>query len=242
MNIENTTILITGANRGIGRALVEECLRRGAKRVYAGARQAFSHPDARVTPIILDVTNAEQIEEAVERIASLDILVNNAGVDLHDDLSDRAGIERHLAVNLFGTHGVTQAFLPLLVRSQGAILNVLSLAALASVPFSPAYAISKAAAFSLTQSLRALWADRGVKVHAVFAGPVDTDMARSLDIPKASPQSVAEAILNGMESGEEDIFPDPMSRGIADGWRDGVCKMLEHQMSAYTPEKMAKSA
>ncbi len=242
MNIENTTILITGANRGIGRALVEECLRRGAKRVYAGARQAFRHPDARVTPIILDVTNAEQIEEAVERIASLDILVNNAGVDLHDDLSDRAGIERHLAVNLFGTHGVTQAFLPLLVRSQGAILNVLSLAALASVPFSPAYAISKAAAFSLTQSLRALWADRGVKVHAVFAGPVDTDMARSLDIPKASPQSVAEAILNGMESGEEDIFPDPMSRGIADGWRDGVCKMLEHQMSAYTPEKMAKSA
>ena len=242
MNIESTTILITGANRGIGQALVEESLKRGAKRVYAGARQAFSHPDARVTPLILDVTNAEQIEEAVERIASLDVLVNNAGVDLHDDLSDRAGIERHLAVNLFGTHGVTQAFLPLLVRSQGAILNVLSLAALASVPFSPAYAISKAAAFSLTQSLRALWADRGVKVHAVFAGPVDTDMARSLDIPKASPQSVAEAILNGMESGEEDIFPDPMSRGIADGWRTGVCKMLEHQMSAYTPEKMAKSA
>jgi NAD(P)-dependent dehydrogenase (short-subunit alcohol dehydrogenase family) len=242
MKIESTTILITGANRGIGQALVEESLRRGAKRVYAGARRAFSHPDARVTPIVLDVTSAEQIGEAVERIANLDVLVNNAGVDLHDDLSDRAGIERHLAVNLFGTHGVTQAFLPLLVRSQGAILNVLSLAALASVPFSPAYAISKAAAFSLTQSLRALWADRGVKVHAVFAGPVDTDMARSLDIPKASPQSVAEAILNGMESGEEDIFPDPMSRGIADGWRKGVCKMLEHQMSAYTPERMAKSA
>src|ERR1700722_20177943 len=240
MNIESTTILITGANRGIGQALVEESLKRGAKRVYAGARQAFSHPDARVTPLILDVTNAEQIEEAVESIASLDVLVNNAGVDLHDDLSYRAGIERHLAVNLFGTHGVTQAFLPLLVRSQGAILNVLSLAALASVPFSPAYAISKAAAFSLTQSLRALLSTRGVKLHAVFPGPVDTDMARSLNIPKASPESVARAILDGVERGDEDIFPDPMSAGVANGWRNGADKALEGQFAAYTPESMAK--
>jgi NAD(P)-dependent dehydrogenase (short-subunit alcohol dehydrogenase family) len=240
MNIENKTILITGANRGIGRALVEESLSRGAKHVYAGMRQAFSHSDERVTPLILDVTKASQIEEARESVATLDILVNNAGVDLHDDLSDRAGMERHLAVNLFGTHSVTQAFLPLLVRSQGAIVNVLSLAALASVPFSPAYAISKAAAFSMTQSLRALWAGRGVKVHAVFAGPVDTDMSRTLDIPKASPDSVARAILDGMERGEEDIFPDPMSGNIAASWRSGVSKVLERQFSAYTPENMAK--
>ena len=132
MNIESKTILITGANRGVDRALVEETLNRGAKRVYGGTRQPFKHSDQRVTPVILDVTNAEQIQKAIESIAILDILVNNAGIDLHDDLSDRAGIERHLAVNLFGTHGVTQAFLPLLVRSQGAIVNVLSLAALAS--------------------------------------------------------------------------------------------------------------
>jgi hypothetical protein len=124
---------------------------------------------------------------------------------------------------------VTQAFLPLLVRSQGAIVNVLSLAALASVPFSPAYAISKAAAFSMTQSLRALWAGRGVKVHAVFAGPVDTDMTRSLDIPKASSESVARAILDGMERGEEDIFPDPMSGASPASWRSGVSKVLERQ-------------
>ena len=242
MNITGKAILITGANRGIGRALVDEALRRGAKKVYAGTRRALQHPDKRVTPLTLDVTKAAQIQRAVDVVDTLDVLINNAGVDLHDDLNNRAGIERHLAVNLFGTHGVTQALLPLVVRSQGAIVNVLSLAALASVPFSPAYAISKAAAFSMTQSLRALWAGRGVKVHAVFAGPVDTDMARSLDIPKASPQSVALAILDGMERGEEDIFPDPMSRGIAANWGSGVSKVLERQFSAYTPENMAKGA
>jgi len=242
MHIENKTILITGANRGIGRALVEEALRRGAKQVYAATRQPFAHSDERITPLPLDVTNAIQIQGAVGSVESLDILVNNAGVDLHDDLSDRAGIDRHLAVNFFGAHGVAHAFLPLLARSQGAIVNVLSLAALASVPFSPAYAISKAAAFSMTQSLRALWAGRGVKVHAVFAGPVDTDMTRSLDIPKASPESVAGAIFDGLAKGDEDIFPDPMSKTVAKGWRAGVAKALERQFAAYTPEGVAKVA
>jgi len=188
------------------------------------------------------VTSAAQIQGAVENVQSLDILVNNAGVDLHDDLSDRAGIERHLAVNLFGTHGVTQAFLPLLAHSRGAIVNVLSLAALAGVPFSPAYSISKAAAFSLTQSLRALWAGRGVNVHAIFAGPVDTDMTRGFDIPKASPESVVRAIFDGVEKGEEDIFPDPMSASIADSWRTGVTKTLEYQFRAFAPESVLKVA
>ncbi len=128
MNIENKTILITGANRGIGRALVEEALKRGAKRVYAATRQPFTHFDGRVTPLTLDVTNAGQIQDAVEKVEALDILINNAGVDLHNDLSDRANLERHLAVNLFGTYGVSQAFLPLMARSHGAMVNVLSLA------------------------------------------------------------------------------------------------------------------
>jgi NAD(P)-dependent dehydrogenase (short-subunit alcohol dehydrogenase family) len=242
MNVKNKTVLITGAGRGIGQALLEEALKRGAQRVYACARQPVAHSDERVTPLTLDVTNAVQIQGAVGSVESLDILVNNAGVDLHDDLSDRAGIDRHLAVNFFGMHGVTQAFLPLLARSQGAIVNILSLGALASVPFSPAYAISKAAAFSMTQSLRALWAGRGVKVHAVFPGPVDTDMTRSLDIPKASTNSVARAILDGIEREEEDIFPDPMSESIAEGWRKGATKALERQFAAYTPENMAKGA
>ena len=186
MSIENKTVLITGANRGIGQALVHEALRRGAKRVYAGTRSALEISDERVTPVTLDVTNTTQIQRAVENIESLDILINNAGVFVQDDLSTRVALDENLAVNLFGTHAVSQAFLPVLARSQGAIVNVLSLAALASVPFSPAYSISKAAALSLTQSLRALWSARGVKVHAVLAGPVDTDMSRSLNLAKVS--------------------------------------------------------
>src|SRR5229473_7002947 len=149
MSLKDKNVLVTGANRGIGQALVQEALRRGAKRVYATTRQPLSHSDGRVTPLTLDVTNAAQTQAAVERVESLDILINNAGLALYDDLSDRAVLERHLAVNLFGTYGVTQAFLPLLTRSRGAIVNDLSVTALAALPFIPAYSISKAAAFSL---------------------------------------------------------------------------------------------
>src|SRR5262245_53583600 len=91
--IEGKTVLVTGANRGIGQALVEEALRRGAKRVYAGTRQPLDHPDERVTPLTLDVTDAAQIREAAERVESLDVLINNAGIALHDDLSDPATVE-----------------------------------------------------------------------------------------------------------------------------------------------------
>src|ERR1700737_2940599 len=220
MTLAGTTVLVTGANRGIGQALVEEALRRGAQRVYAGTRQPLTHSDGRVTPLTLDVTSAGQIQAAVERVESLDILINNAGVGLYDDLSDRAALEQHLAVNLFGTYGVTQAFLPVLARSRVAFFNVLSMAAFAALPVIPAYSISKAAAFSLSQSLRALLAGRGVSVHAVMTGPVDTDMSRGLDAPKASAESGARAIFDGVENGHEDIFPDPMSESMAESWRN----------------------
>jgi NAD(P)-dependent dehydrogenase (short-subunit alcohol dehydrogenase family) len=232
MIIAGKTILVTGANRGIGRALAEEALSRGAERVYAGTRVPLTHPDGRLTPLALDVTNAAQIQEAAETISSLDILINNAGIALYDDLSDRAVLERHLAVNLFGTYGVTQAFLPHLTRSRGAIVNNLSTNSLAPFPLIPAYSISKAAAFNLTQSLRALLAERGVRVHAVLTGFVDTDMTRSVDMPKASPESVAHAIFDAVESEEEDIFPDPMAQSLAEGWRDSAAKGLERQLAA----------
>jgi NAD(P)-dependent dehydrogenase (short-subunit alcohol dehydrogenase family) len=232
MTIAGKVVLVTGANRGIGQALVEESLRRGATRVYAGTRQPLIHADERVTPLTLDVTNAAQIQAAVESVESLDILINNAGLALYDDLSDRAALERHLAVNLFGTHGVTQAFLPLLARSRGALVNNVSMMAFAPLPLTPAYAISKAAAFNLTQSLRALLAGRGVRVHAVLTGPTDTDMTRGFDIPKASAQSVARAILDGVENGEDDIFPDPLSASMAESWRNGAAKAFERQYAA----------
>jgi NAD(P)-dependent dehydrogenase (short-subunit alcohol dehydrogenase family) len=141
-------------------------------------------------------------------------------------------IERHLAVNLFGTYGVTEAFLPLLLRSRGAVVNVVSDSALAPVPVVAAYSISKAAAFSMTRSLRALLAGRGVSVHAVLPGPIDTDMTRGYDAPKSSPESVARGIFDGVERGEEDIFPDPTSGSMAESWRSGALKAVERQRAA----------
>jgi NAD(P)-dependent dehydrogenase (short-subunit alcohol dehydrogenase family) len=232
VTIADKTVLVTGAGRGVGRALVEEALTRGAARVYAGTRQPTEHPDGRVTPLILDITSPEQIREAAGQVESLDILINNAGVFLYDDLSDRAALERHLAVNLYGTYDVTQAFLPALIRSRGAIVHIGTIAALAPIPLTPAYSVSKAAAFNLVQSLRILLAGQGVRVHAVLSGPVDTDMVRDLDVPKSSPESVARAIFNGIDDGEEDIFPDPFSQALADGWRTGVAKALERQNAA----------
>jgi NAD(P)-dependent dehydrogenase (short-subunit alcohol dehydrogenase family) len=236
MSIANKAVLVTGANRGIGRALVDEALSRGAARVYAGTRRPLAHPDGRVTPVLLDVTSSADIQAAAGQVGSLDILINNAGIALYDDLSDRAALDQQLAVNLFGSYSVTTAFLPALIRSGGAVVNNVSTMALAPLPLTPAYSVSKAAAFSMTQSLRALLAGRGVSVHAVLTGPTDTDMTRGFDIPKASAESVARAIFDGVENNEEDIFPDPMSQSVAEGWRGGVDKALERQYAAIAAE------
>jgi NAD(P)-dependent dehydrogenase (short-subunit alcohol dehydrogenase family) len=230
--IEGKAILVTGANRGIGQALVTEALRRGAARVYTGTRQPYAHPDPRVTSLALDITNEGHVRAAAAQVESLDVLVNNAGVFLYDDLSDREALERHLAVNLYGAYDLTQAFLPALTRSRGAIVHIGTIAALAPIPLAPAYSLSKAAAFSLTQSLRMLLAGQGVRVYAVLSGPVDTDMVRDLDIPKSSPESVARAIFDGIGKGEEDIFPDPLSATLTDGWHAGPAKALERQNAA----------
>jgi NAD(P)-dependent dehydrogenase (short-subunit alcohol dehydrogenase family) len=155
MTIEDQAVLVTGANRGIGRALVEEASARGARRVYAGTRQPLAHPDERVTPLVLDVSDATQIQTAVEAVESLDILINNTGVALYD-LSDRATIDQHVAVNLFGTQALTQAFLPLFTQTRG-------------------------------------------------------------------------AIVDGVESREEDIFPDRRLQSMAESWRAGAAKAMQRQ-------------
>ena len=239
MRVAKKSILITGANRGIGHALVLEALQRGAQRVYAGTRGGLDIADKRVVPLVLDVTNDRQIEQAVRVTDNLDMLINNSGIAPYDDLSKIEVIEQALAVNFFGMYKVSRAFLPLLKRSQGALVNNLSLMALAPLPLTPSYAVSKAAALSMTQSLRALLAGQGVSVHAVFLGPVDTDMSRGFEIPKASPASVARGIFDGLESGDDDIFPDPMSCSIADGWRNGIAKEFERQYAPFVLQSTA---
>jgi len=227
--IAGKTVLVTGAGRGIGRALAEEAARRGATRVYAGIRRPADFSDPRIEPLTVDVTDPEQIQHALARVGDLDVLINNAGVALYDDLSDRSILEQQLAVNLFGTYDMTKAFLPLIIRSRGAIVNNLSVNALAPLPLIPAYSITKAASFNMTQSLRALLAPHGVRVHAILTGPTDTDMTQGLDIPKASPESVAAAVFDGIEAEAEDIFPDAVSQSIAPAWRTGAAKALERQ-------------
>ena len=239
MDIRNKTVLITGANRGIGRALVQEALKRGAKKVYAATRGASDFEDARVTPLRLDVTNASQIQEAVVKVDTLDVLINNAGVAIYDDLTNLDVIEQHLAVNFFGPLKMINAFLPKLKRSKGAIVNNLSMAGLAPVPLIPSYSISKAAAFNMSQSLRALLARNGVTVHTVVLCPIDTEMSRGLEVPKASPESAAAGIYDGLQKGEDEIFPDPAAQSIADGWRGGAIKALERQFAAFVPREAA---
>ncbi|HMA38903.1 MAG TPA: SDR family NAD(P)-dependent oxidoreductase [Gemmatimonadales bacterium] len=229
MDIAHKAVLVTGANRGLGRALVEEALQRGARRVYAGTRQPVAFADPRVTPLMLDITNAAQIEAARGQVDALDVLVNNAGVAQLDQLSDRATLERHLAVNFYGPYGMTQAFLPLLTQARGALVNVLSLAALAPLPVFVGYSISKAAALSLTQSLRAYLAAQGVSVHGVLAGPIDTEMSRGFAVPKSAPEAVARAVFDGVARGEEEIFPDPLSATMAESWNASAAKSMERR-------------
>src|SRR5947209_11352103 len=146
------TVLVTGANRGIGKALVGEALARGAERVYAGTRQRLGYSDDRVVPLTLDITDADQVRAAAEAVDSLDLLINNAGLAIWgDDLSDQSLLEQHFAVNVFGTFAVTRSLLPALVASRGAVVNILSTSAWANMPLLPSYSGSKAAAFPLTQ-------------------------------------------------------------------------------------------
>lgn len=241
MTIEDATVLVTGANRGIGKALADEALARGAKHVYAGTRQPLNHPDPRVTPVLLDITDPAQIQAAVDEVEALDILINNAGILLPDAPFDPAVLERHLAVNLYGSNAMTQAFLPALISSRGAVINLLSCVALAPLPMFTSYSASKAAAFSLTKTLRAAHAGQGVTFHAVLAGPVDTDMTRELPIPKTSPEVAAQAIFDAVEKGDEDIFPDPSTAHLVEAWAAGADKILERQFAQLVPAEPART-
>jgi NAD(P)-dependent dehydrogenase (short-subunit alcohol dehydrogenase family) len=215
-HFSSTIALVTGSNRGLGRALVEELHARGAAKIYAASRTGDGVPTlARVVPLALDVTDRASVRAAAAAARDVTLLVNNAGTLASYSVlgADRDGFARDLAVNYYSVLDVVRAFEPNLARG-AAIANVLSVVSLASMPGLGGYSASKAAAWSLTQSLRGELRAKGIRVHAVFPGPIDTDMIRALDMVKASPAEVARATLDGIAAGADDIAPDAMSRGV----------------------------
>lgn len=238
--IDGTVALVTGANRGIGRALTEALLARGARKVYATARDLGGleelrkrHP-GRVMLLPLDVTRPEQVAGAARQAPDVAILINNAGVAAAQGLTGSATVEqarREMAVNYFGPLLLLERFADGLASRRGAVVNISSVAGLTNFPALPTYSASKAAVHSLTQGARALLAPRGVAVFGVYPGPVDTDMAREITLEKTSPEAVAAAVLDGIEAGREDIFPDPFASAFGEQYQASP-KESERQLAA----------
>lgn len=240
MKIENSVALVTGASRGLGYALVEALIAKSLKRIYAGVRSPelinglVNRYGNIIQPIRLDITNPADIQMIAAKARDVNLLINNAGVFSEGRILEAPLdlIRRDMEVNYFGTLNVIRAFTPILESHPGsAIVNILSISALANVPGIGSYSASKAAAQSLTQSIRSQLLRKSISVHGVFPGPIDTDMTNNMAIPKAKPIDVANAILAGIERGEEDIFPDSMSRQGGMSWRSDP-KLLERQLAA----------
>ncbi|HWU49258.1 MAG TPA: SDR family oxidoreductase [Asticcacaulis sp.] len=226
-NLSGKTVLVTGANRGIGAALVHQLLGAGTAKVYAAARNPAALPDfkdARVQALQLDITDDASVAAAAKSAGNIDVLINNAGVAAAGEAldSDLSALQRDMDTNYYGTIRAARAFAPLLPDQTGVIVNVVSVVGLTSAPGMAGYSASKAALQSFTQSLRYSLKPRGVAVLGVYPGPIDTDMARDLPWDKATPESAAKAIVEGVEAGETHIFPDPTAQSIAQLWlRDG---------------------
>jgi NAD(P)-dependent dehydrogenase (short-subunit alcohol dehydrogenase family) len=218
--IAGSVALVTGANRGIGRAITEALLERGASKVYATARDPKTleplteRYGARLVALRLDVTRADEVAEVARRAPDVNLLFNNAGVAEPGELTSEGIVDRarrEMEVNYFGSLRMVQRFADGLAARGGAIVNVGSAAGLTNWPVIPTYSASKAALHSLTQASRALLGPRGVIVFGVYGGPTDTDMTRGFALEKTSPRDVATGILDGIEAGNDDIFPDPFA-------------------------------
>jgi NAD(P)-dependent dehydrogenase (short-subunit alcohol dehydrogenase family) len=226
MKIEGSVALVTGANRGLGKALVSALLEAGAAKVYAAARdeRKLGSRGVRVVPLTLDTTKPEQIAAAVAKAGDVTLLINNAGVATSQNVltMGAAEIDADFRTNVLGTLSVIKAFLPVLElagASGGAtIVNVLSLTSLASFPPLGGYSASKAAAYSITQALRPQLRAKHIGILAVLPGPIDTDMVRALEMPKTSPADTARGVLAGIARGDEEIFPDPMAQQMGTLW------------------------
>jgi NAD(P)-dependent dehydrogenase (short-subunit alcohol dehydrogenase family) len=253
--IQGSIAFVTGANRGIGRALVQALIDRGASKVYAAARRPESLADVvaasggRVVPVRLDITRPDQIRAAAAFASDVTLLVNNAGVvaQFGGAFTEAGWItagREEFEVNVLGTLAVTQAFSPILAsHGGGAVANVGSVAGLVPFGFVTSYSASKAALHSVTQATRAQLKPQGTFVAGVYPGPIDTDMSKPFETEKTSPAVAAEAILDGLEAGQEEIFPDPTARHIGELFlRDPKALELEIAASAETAATAATAA
>ena len=211
MKISGSTVFVTGANRGLGAAIVDALLAAGAYRVYAGVRrpEAFSGLSERVVPIQLDITDPAQVRAAATQCRDVQVLINNAGITAGQPIVnalDPNAAEREMRVNFFGTLAMCRAFSPVLAaQGGGAIVNVLSILSHVNLPPVGSYSASKAASYSLTQALRAELPN--TLVIAVLPAFVDTDMAKRVPLPKLPPSAVAAQIVEALELGVEDVYP-----------------------------------
>ena len=222
MDLSTSTTVVTGAGRGLGRHLVEALLERGTKKVYGLARDPSRvRNDPRVVAVPFDLRDAASIAAAAQRAADATLLINNASTaafatPLEADLD---AVHEEIAVNFEGIYRTIRAFVPVLESNGGGqIVNVLSLLSLASTAPMTGYSASKAAAHSLTQALRPALAAKGISVHGVYPGGIDTDMLAGIDAPKTPPADVAAGILAGLTADQEDIFPDPNAEAMSQVW------------------------
>jgi NAD(P)-dependent dehydrogenase (short-subunit alcohol dehydrogenase family) len=244
MKVAGSIALVTGANRGIGRAYVLALLERGAKKVYATARRAEAvadlakaHP-GKIETLTLDITDAKAIAAAAARCADVTLLVNNAGINRNCALlaaPDIKAAREEMETNYFGTLAMCRALAPVLkANGGGAIINMLSVLSRVNLPLMGSLCASKAAGLSLTQGVRAELASHGTRVIAVMPGAVDTDMSRDFPPPKMPPRDVAEAALAALESGIEDVYPGDMAMGVSQGLVSDA-KAVEKQFAGYLP-------
>ncbi len=222
--IRDKIALVTGANRGIGAAIVEALIDAGAQKVYAAARDVNDlNPlvlrfNGKVVPLQLDVTNEAQIRAAAQTATDVELLVNNAGVaaKLGGDFTDPDWLVQgrtEMEVNYFGTLHMAQMFAPVLkANGGGALVNIGSIASLVNFPLFVSYSASKAATHSITQAARILLKAQGTQVFGVYPGPIDTRMAADVPLPKVSAAHAAQQIVQGLELGQEEIFPDPLGQ------------------------------
>ena len=218
MELKNAVVFITGANRGLGLAFAREALARGARKVYAAARDPSTVRLEGVEPVKLDVTRPDEVAAVAARARDVTVLINNAGIAatggfLAPDSADSA--RRHLETNLIGPLLMAQAFAPALAANGGgALLNVLSIASWINRPLLGVYGMSKSAAWALTNGLRHELREQGTQVLGLHMGFVDTDLTRGIDAPKSTPQAIVSEAFDALEAGEEEVLADEATRAV----------------------------